>query len=59
MSLEYFQIKPPGSFSFRPEERDEWLTRFERFRRISGLEKSTEDVQIDYLLYEMGGMSES
>ena len=37
---------------------NQWLTRFERFRRISGLENITDDVQIDYLLYEMGGKSE-
>ena len=57
-SLEHFQIRHPGSFSFRAEEWDEWLPRFERFRRISGLENNMEDVQIDYLLYEMGGKSE-
>ena len=34
-----FRGNPPEQFSFKPEEREKWSRRFERFRIASGLRK--------------------
>lgn len=56
----FFQISPPSEFDFsRPEEWPLWLSRFERFRHASGLDKQSEEKQVNTLLYAMGPEAES
>lgn len=50
-----FSIQPPESFDFtKPQEWDKWIRRFERFRTASNLNTSSEDNQINTLIYCMG-----
>ncbi|KAK0136800.1 hypothetical protein N1851_027011 [Merluccius polli] len=50
-----FNIQPPESFDFsRPQEWDKWIRRFERFRLASNLNSSSEDNQVNTLIYCMG-----
>ncbi|XP_061920402.1 uncharacterized protein K02A2.6-like [Entelurus aequoreus] len=50
-----FNIQPPESFDFsNPQEWDKWIRRFERFRLASNLNASSEDNQVNTLIYCMG-----
>ena len=49
---------PPEPFSFVSLEFEEWMTRFDRFREISGLEKQPDDLKISTLIYTMGSQAE-
>ena len=56
----FFQISPPSEYDFsRPEEWPLWLSRFERFRHASGLDKQSPEKQVNTLLYSMGPEAES
>ena len=49
-----FQVAAPEPFNFsRPEEWEKWIRRFERFRKVAGLEKKGE-AQVNTLIYSMG-----
>ena len=49
-----FQVALPEPFTFRPEEWERWIRRFERFRVASGLASKDADVQVSTLIYAMG-----
>ncbi|KAL6455308.1 hypothetical protein MHYP_G00362590 [Metynnis hypsauchen] len=50
-----FNIQPPESFDFsKPQEWDKWIRRFERFRLASNLNASSEENQVNTLIYCMG-----
>ncbi|KAK0156642.1 hypothetical protein N1851_000118 [Merluccius polli] len=50
-----FTIKPPEAFDFaKPHEWEKWIRRFERFRLASNLNSSTEENQMNTLVYCMG-----
>ena len=41
-------------FSFKPNDWPKWITRFERFRIASELDKKLEETQVATLIYSMG-----
>jgi hypothetical protein len=49
-----FQVQPPEKFTSKPEDWLKWSRRFERFRMASGLEKESEESQVNTLIYSMG-----
>lgn len=50
-----FNIQPPEPFDFaKPQEWEKWIRRFERFRLASNLNASSEDNQVNTLIYCMG-----
>lgn len=50
-----FSIKPPEPFDFaKPQEWEKWIRRFERFRLASNLNNSSEENQVNTLVYCMG-----
>lgn len=50
-----FSIQPPESFDFsKPQEWSKWIQRFERFRLASNLNVSSEENQVNTLIYCMG-----
>lgn len=50
-----FNIQPPESFDFsKPQEWDKWIRKFERFRLASNLNASSEENQVNTLIYCMG-----
>ncbi|KAK0142808.1 hypothetical protein N1851_019259 [Merluccius polli] len=56
----FFQISPPSDFDFtRPEEWPLWMCRFKRFRQVSGLDKQSQEKQVNTLLYTMGPEAKS
>jgi hypothetical protein len=55
MAVASYQVVPPDPFTFRkPEEWPRWIRRFERFRSASGLDKKSEETQVNTLIYTMG-----
>ena len=51
-------VNMPEQFSFEGSDWDNWLQRFQRFRLVSGLDKSDEEVQVSTLIYCMGPRGE-
>ena len=50
-----FNIQPPEPFDFsKPNDWTRWIRRFERFRQASNLSASSEDNQVNTLIYCMG-----
>ena len=49
-----YQVAPPETFSFKPDEWPKWIRRFERFRKASGLDTKDEEAQVNTLIYSMG-----
>lgn len=50
-----FSIQPPESFDFsKPQEWAKWIRRFRRFRLASNLNASSEENQVNTLIYCMG-----
>ena len=50
-----FQVSAPEPFNFScPQEWPKWKRRFERFRVASGLDSSSEEAQVNTLIYSMG-----
>ena len=54
------KFSPPESFDFsRPEKWPEWITRFERYRVATELDKKSDAIQINTLIYSMGVEAEN
>ena len=53
-----YQIPALPSFTFKFEEWENWLRRFERFRQATGLASKSEETQINILIYSMGDKAE-
>ena len=53
-----YQIPALQSFSFKSEQWESWLCRFERFCQASGLAGKSEETQISTLIHFMGDRSE-
>ena len=54
-----YQVSPPEPFTFsRPEEWTRWISRFERFRLASGLDKKSTEAQANTLIYSMGAQAD-
>ena len=50
-----YQVAPPETFKFKtPEDWPKWIRRFERFRCASGLDKKSQEIQVNTLVYSMG-----
>lgn len=50
-----FSIQPPEPFDFsKPHEWTKWIRRFERFRQASNLASSSDENQVNTLMYCMG-----
>lgn len=50
-----FSIQPPDPFDFgKPHEWPKWIRRFERFRQASNLTSSSQENQVNTLMYCMG-----
>ena len=50
-----YQISPPEGFPFsKPMEWPKWIHRFESFQSASGLDKKSQESQVNTLLYTMG-----
>ncbi|XP_033730104.1 uncharacterized protein K02A2.6-like [Pecten maximus] len=55
-----YHVQPPENFTFsKPEEWTSWFKRFERFRIASELLTKDEVVQVNTLIYSMGGEAEN
>ena len=48
-----FNVDPCDKFSFKPNDWPKWITRFERFRIASELDKKPEETQVAILIYSM------
>ncbi|XP_036329901.1 uncharacterized protein K02A2.6-like [Rhagoletis pomonella] len=60
ISTSSFTVRSPDAFTFsNPGEWPRWLRRFERFRIASKLDKSSEDEQINTLVYLMGDQADN
>ena len=53
-----YQIPALQSFTFKSEEWENWLRRFDRFRQATGLASKSEETQINTLVYSMGDRAE-
>ena len=53
-----YQIPALQSFSFKSEQWESWLQRFERFCQTSSLGGKSQEMQISTLIYSMGDRSE-
>ena len=53
-----YQIPAVQTFTFKSEEWENWLRRFERFRQATGLASKSEETQINTLIYSMGDKAE-
>ena len=54
-----YQVAAPESFVFsRPSEWNKWIRRFERFRIASGIDKQSEEAQVNTLIYSMGDQAD-
>ncbi len=56
--MSQFQVSPPEKFSFKADDWQKSLKRFERFRIASGLETQAEENQVNALIYTMGEEAE-
>lgn len=55
-----FSIQPPEPFDFsKPHEWTKWIRRFERFRQASNLTASSEENQVNTLIYCMGDKADN
>ena len=48
------QVQPPEKFSFKPEDWQRWIRRFERYRVASAFDEASEENQVNTLFYTMG-----
>ena len=53
-----YQAQPPEKFNFKPEEWSRWIKRFERFRKVTGLNQKDGESQVNTLIYSMGEEAE-
>ena len=49
-----FNVALPDKFSFEPDDWPKWITRSERFRIPSELDKKPDETQVATLIYSMG-----
>jgi len=49
-----YQFPTLQNFTFKSEEWENWLRRFERFRQATGLASKPDEMQINTLIYSMG-----
>lgn len=49
-----FHVSTPENFTFKPEDWERWIRRFERFRIASKLDKENAAAQVNTLIYSMG-----
>ena len=50
-----FNIQPPEPFDFsKPHEWPKWIGRFESFRQASNFTASSDDIQVNTMIYCMG-----
>lgn len=50
-----YQVALPEPFKFKtPEDWPKWIRRFEWFRCTSGLDKKSQEIQVNTLIYSMG-----
>lgn len=50
-----YNIQPPEQFDFsKPQDWERWIRRFERFRQASNLHASSDENQVNTLMYCMG-----
>ena len=54
VSVANYQVPPPERFSFKPEDWPRWIRRFERFRKVTGLDRKHGANQVNTLIYSMG-----
>ena len=54
----HMNIAPPEAFNFEGGDFKTWLGRWDKFRKISGLDEDDEEKQVQHLLYVMGQKSE-
>ncbi|CAA9993926.1 unnamed protein product [Nesidiocoris tenuis] len=47
-------VSPPDKFSFRNEDWCGWRRRYERFRRVDGIDELPQTEQVDHLVYSQG-----
>ena len=48
------KFPPPEKFSFKPEDWTRWIRRFERFRKVTGLDQKSGENQVNTLVHSMG-----
>ena len=48
------QVQPPEKFNFKPEDWQRWIRHFEWYRVASALDKTSEENQVNTLIYTMG-----
>ena len=53
VSVANYQVPPPEKFSFKPEDWTRWIRHFERFRKVTGLDKKSGENQVNTLVYLM------
>ena len=53
-----FQVSPPDKFSFKPDEWPKWIQIFERFHKATGLDKQSDENQVNTLIYTMGDQAD-
>lgn len=53
------QVPPPAEFSFKPEEWMDWICRFWRYRKATGLDLKPGEAQVNMLIYSMGKEAEN
>ena len=59
LEMAAFNITSPEPFSFtQPENWENWIRRFDRFRRSSGLAEKSQPDQVNTLIYSMGNQAE-
>ena len=46
-----FNVAASDKFSYKPNDWSKWITRFERFRIASELDKKPEETQVATLIY--------
>ena len=49
-----YQIPSPEKSSFKPEDWEKWISRFERFRKATGKGQRTRENQVNTLVYSTG-----
>lgn len=54
-----YQVSAPEQFNFsKPEQWQQWIRRFTRFRQASGLSEKDDETQVNTLIYTMGSGAE-
>ena len=54
ISIASYQVTPPELFNFKAGDWPNWIQRFERFRKATGLNEKKGENQVNTLIYSMG-----